>query len=428
MGWIVASLSVPLEQEFICANFGQLPAGASVEGLGTVHPDLNISTSGSAVVVHEGVPPVAYGAPNGPGSIANNGVGALAPDSQASQGFYDSQRIHDYVFTFAPDITADGFTVKMLDFGDFNPTGATEHQVTLVAYDSNNVEVDTHMLEFTSDAAINPTSGSAGNLQITGDAVSAQSGQPGNFAFTVSGTDIVRVELHFSSNVSPAASTDPNIALAVLCYAPEQPPEPPDSVCGDFSQLPAGASVEGLGTVHPDLNINSLSGTAVSIEEEEAPVAYGAPNGPTSTANNGVGTLAGFFDNSRIHNYEFSFAPGVTVNFFSVKTLDFGDFNPSNAIEHGAILTAYDSNDVEIDSQMLEFTSDGTITPTSGSAGNLQLTGDAISAQEGQPGNFTFTVAGAGIARVEFKFSNNVNPTASSDPNVALAVLCFNTE
>src|SRR5690606_35909898 len=58
----------------------------------------------------------------------------------------------------------------------------------------------------------------------------------------------------------------------------------------------------------------------------------------------------------------------------------------------------------------------------------LQLTGDAISALPGQPGNFTFDVTATGVTRVVLKFNNNVAANRPSDPNFGLAVLCFQPE
>ncbi|MBK7896494.1 MAG: hypothetical protein IPJ90_16790 [Anaerolineaceae bacterium] len=320
-----------------CADFAQVDVGSSVEGLGTVYPTLNISTSGNAISVAENQQPRAYGAPNGDASISNGGVSILG------NGFSDIEQQHDYSFTFAPNVTVDYFSVNMLDYGDFNPNLATEHAVALVAYDTNGEVVSSDTLSFTSDGDRLPQGGSAGDLWLTGDAVSSMPGDPGNYFFTVTGNAITRVALEFSSNLGVGA-TDPFFALSVLCFSTEdQPIQPPAStVCANFAQLPVGTSVEGLGTIHPDLNI-STTGNAIVVAEGQTPRAYGAPNGDNSISNGGVDVLLnGFYDDTQRHQYSFSFAPGVTVDYFSLNMLDYGDFNPVMATNHSGSLVAYD--------------------------------------------------------------------------------------
>ena len=298
-----------------CVDFSTIAVGSSVEGLDTVHPDLAINTSsGSAVAVAEGVFPSAYGGPNGTNSIPNGGMGIL-------QGFYDKSRVHDYVFTFRPGKTVNVFSIKSLDFGDLNAPRATEHEMSLVAYDSLGNVLDTHTLAFTSDGLGFPRDGSAGDLWITGDA-SAEEGQPGNFTFTVSGNDISRVEMHYNSNSdTPELPTDPYFGLTLLCF---EEVVPPASLCADFATLEPDTSVEGLGTIHPDLEIRTGSGSAVAVHEGVTPGAYGGPNGGGSIPNVGMGVLQGFYDKSRIHDYVFTFGPNQSVSVFTLKMLDFG--------------------------------------------------------------------------------------------------------
>lgn len=402
-----------------CADFTQVGVGNSVEGLGTVHPNLNITTSGNAIAVAENQEPRAYGAPNGDASIPNGGVEILG------SGFSDIEQSHDYVFTFSPDVTVDYFSVQMLDYGDFNPVNATEHAVTLMAYDANNVVVSSHQLSFTSDGQTLPRGGSAGDLWLTGDAVSSTAGQPGKYSFTVSGNAITRVALEFSSDLGPGA-TDPLFALAILCFSTEDEPiEPPaGTVCADFSQMPVGTSVEGLGTIHPNLNI-STTGNAIVVAETQEPRAYGAPNGDNSIPNGGVDVLLnGFYDETKVHEYAFTFSPNVTADYFSVQMLDYGDFNPFLATQHSISLAAYDIDGNLIDVNTLSYTSSASNLPRSGSAGDLWFTGDAITSNPGQPGNYTFFVSGSEIARLELQFSSNLGPGVT-DPNFALSVLCF---
>jgi len=399
-----------------CVDFNILAPGESVEGLGTVHPNLNISSVGDVIAVTDGAGPAAYGAPNDENSVRNYGLGTLG-------GFSAIDKVHDYNFTFAPDVTVDFFTVKMLDYGDLNRARASTHEVTLVAYNDSGVTVDADTLSFTSDGTGLPTNGSAGNLQLTGDAT-ANEGMPGNYTFIVAGTGISRLEIQFSSDVGDTA-TDPNLGLAVLCFELEQTPPPiipPNAVCANFSDLPLGASVEGLGVVLPELNIIS-NGDVIAIAEGTGPAAYGGPNNENSIRNNGVAPLGGFSAIDKVHDYNFAFAPNVTVNYFTVQMLDYGDLNRERATEHEVILVAYDTLDAIVDSAILSFTSDGTVLPTSGSAGNLQITGDAT-ADPGMPGNYTFTVLGSGITRLEVQFSSDVGNVAT-DRNFGFANLCF---
>jgi hypothetical protein len=194
-------------------DFSQFSPGDPIEGLGTVHPLLEITTSGGlAVALFPGELPGNYGAPNDEESIRNGGM-------TASGGFGDpTARVNDFVFTFASGYTAESFSVRMLDHGDFNPGHAASHTISLVARDSTGQVLDSHVLSYTSDTAGNPTTGSAGNLQLTGDAVTASSGEPGRFAFAVSGSDIARVELVHTNNGSrpSGASSDPNIGFDYL--------------------------------------------------------------------------------------------------------------------------------------------------------------------------------------------------------------------
>ncbi len=460
-----STLSPP---QTVCINFAALPAGTSVEGLGTMYPDLNIASSGDVVSIQEGDATAAgYGAPNpvanlGP-SILNNGLGPMG-------GFMDVTRNHDYTFTFSPNYTVSNFSLKMLDYGDYNAVNAVQHSSSLVAYNGNNQQVAQDTLSFTSDAGTSPISGSAGNLQLTGDAITAVNEQPGNYTFDVSASGITRLQLNFDNNQVPGTPADPNFGLAVLCFQPEPvdptptpspsptntpPPTntpsptptntpsptptntptaiptntPPQNICINFNQLNPGDSVEGLNTLYPGLNI-STSGSAVAIRQADPTAAgFGAPNPIANLGdtiiNNGIGSYGGFVDVYRNHDYQFTFADTEAVKYFTIQMLDFGDFNPMRATVHEVALVAYNAQNQVVVSDVLTFTSDDAVNPISGSAGNLQLTGDAITAVSGEPGNYTFEVAGNNIVRLELQFSNNVQDGAVSDPNLGLAVLCF---
>ena len=96
------------------------------------------------------------------------------------------------------------------------------HQAALVAYDTDNNIIDTHMLEFTNNGTAQPRRSSLGDLYIIADAVTAYDGEPGRMMYRVvsNGPAIARVELHFSSDLSSNLPTDPLFALADLCYLP----------------------------------------------------------------------------------------------------------------------------------------------------------------------------------------------------------------
>jgi hypothetical protein len=100
----------------------------------------------------------------------------------------------------------------MLDFGDYNPTGSTSTLVTITAYNASNVAVASQQLSYTAVGLISPL---YGNLAITGDAISAIPGQPGNWTWNVSGSGIVRVVLDFG------VGYDPNIGLDLLSFTVE---------------------------------------------------------------------------------------------------------------------------------------------------------------------------------------------------------------
>lgn len=399
----------------VCADFNQIELGNTVEGLGTVHPDLNISTTGNAVAIDENEEPFAFQGPND-APIPNLGVIPF-------NGFFDEERLHNYNFSFRQGFSVDMFSIKMLDYGDRNEHFATEHEVSLVAYDVNNVVVDSDTLAYTSDTSINPRTGSAGDLFITGDAAT-QSGNPGNYTFIVEGSGIAYVELQFSNNVV-ASHSDSYFGLAALCFGSESVTPPSSVGCANFADLAPGTSVEGLGTVHPALNI-STTGNAVSIREDTEPFAYQAPNVGTPIPNLGVDPFDGFFDETLQHDYSFSFAQDTAVNYFTLKMLDYGDRNEQLATEHNVSLIAYDGDGAIVDVDTLTYTSDSDINPRTGSAGDLFITGDAAT-QPGNPGNYTFVVEGSDIARVELEFSNNVNDV-HSDSYFGLAVLCFEPE
>lgn len=214
-----------------CADFASFQPGDSVEGLGTVTPTLDIaSTSGvagaEAVAQQEGETPASYGAPNGSGSTMNGCLDDYHSDPGVAGGFSDlatknAGASHAYEFTVADDVTLSDFSLRMLDFGDYNPGRDTHHYAEMVAYDAADAEVDRMELEYYTNGGVNPTTAWDtaahdtvlwSNLQSQGDACDATAGDPGNWVWSVSGDDIVRVELTFGDG------HDPNVAFTDLCF------------------------------------------------------------------------------------------------------------------------------------------------------------------------------------------------------------------
>ena len=216
------TLAILRGAEATMIDFSGLAPGASVTGFGTVHPSLNIHTTGNVgEAVFLGLSPGGYGAPNGSGSVSNNGV------NPTLGGFSDTgARVHDFVFDLS--VAADSFSVRVLDWGDFNQGNATEHSVTLRALDASDVLVDSTTFSFDSDSASNPHTGSQGDLFLTGDAIDASPGQAGNLTLNLAGSGIMKVEFLWSHNGSRAANaaSDPNIAFDNLTIGFVDVPEP----------------------------------------------------------------------------------------------------------------------------------------------------------------------------------------------------------
>lgn len=412
--WVTAGVTVrntpPDETSLVCPDFQALPAGLPISGdFGLLHPDLKIENTGETVVLHEGEEPLAYWAPNDY-KVMNGGLGEMG-------GFSDRKNQHDYLFTLLPTANAHYFSVRMLDFGDYNPKRATQHLVALVAYDADGNEVSSDVLEF-------PSGGGVRGLFEQGDAVSAQPGEPGKRLFKVftpaDGPVIATVKLVFDSNVAPDKPSDPMIGFSNLCWGSEPPPPPPEEVCADFTSLTPGTSVEGLGVVMPNLNIGGI-GNVVAAAEDVEPLAYWAPNlAPDRRINGGMGIDGGFFDSSRRNNYEFSFAPGTSLSEFRLRMLDFGDYNPNRAKFHQVILFGYNSRGSVVAMDELVFA-------TRGSIRDFDLGGDAVDSIPGQPGNFEFQLQDpfGSIVRTELVFKSDVPGIAATDPIFGLSDLCY---
>lgn len=190
----------------ITADLSRFAAGASIEGMGKVIPNLNIDARGTAVKIAVGMQPNIYFAPNG-GGVAN---GELV----AGGGFSDlitknAQQAHKYIFTFATGTSVSNFSLHMLDFGDLNPTLSTTHYASMTAYNVADEVVAKHELTYTSSAEQNPhTSDLYGDLFVSGDAASGLPGQPGNWTWSVSGNGIVKVVLEFGVGFDPNIGFD----------------------------------------------------------------------------------------------------------------------------------------------------------------------------------------------------------------------------
>jgi hypothetical protein len=206
---------------------------------------------------------------------------------------------------------------------------------------------------------------------------------------------------------------------------------PPARFTADFSQIPVGESVEGMGKVAPYLNIDAKR-LAVKVAQAD-PISgvrdgfvYIAPN-RGGIANGGLVADGGFSDvetknviPSEPPEYTFTFAPGVEITQFSLHMLDYGDLNMpldlAPVTSHRAVMTVYDANGNEIPSANRE------LSYTTGAVRNppeLRESGDAVGAKLGEPGNWNWNISGTGIARIVLSFPEGF------DPNIAFDLLSF---
>jgi hypothetical protein len=417
--------------EFISANFSNIPAGQSVEGMGRVAPYLNIDAKGTALRVVEANDPVIYLSPNGLQTIVGIVNGGLAADG----GFSDldtrnPQEPHLYTFTFAPGVSITNFSLHMLDFGDWNPTRSINHYASMTAYDANGLEIPNakQVLSYTTPPDESPRASSLyGDLFFTGDALNAIPGQPGNWVWNISGNGIMKVVLEFGEG------HDPNVAFDLLSFTTECAGCPPEFISANFSSIPAGQSVEGMGRVAPYLNIDA-KGIALHVVQDGLPQVYLAPNGASQT-NGGLGFGGGFSDiptkdKLEPHLYTFYFDVDKPITNFSLHMLDFGDWNHNTKRFHRAIMIAYDAhvNGNVVSTQELSYETLPVPGPRwSDPYGNLRASGDALSARPGEPGNWVWNIVGNGILRVELRFGYEVGGDMQNgyDPNIAFDSLSF---
>lgn len=224
------------DAESTLIDFESFSPGDTIEGPGKVHSDLKItSAGGGTVVVEEGAileDTRIYLAPNLRSSFPFNGclgnpgeitLSLISGDpsenndfyeikngtSKYGQGFSDKstqvvQLPHSYTFDILNGKTVSNFSIQMLDFGDHNPSEKTNHTVIATAFDSLNNVVDSQTLTYVSDNQINPReSNTEGDLWFTGDACTAQCGDPGNYHFHLSGTGITKVTLSMEEGHDP---------------------------------------------------------------------------------------------------------------------------------------------------------------------------------------------------------------------------------
>jgi hypothetical protein len=211
-GSVTPTVTPPVCQpEMITADFSTVQNDQSVEGLGVVAPHLIIDAIGTAKRISSGVAPFVFGAPNTT-FATNNGLAANGGFSDVDTR--NAVQPHSYTFSFTPDVSVSEFSLHMLDYGDYNPSGSPSSVATMTAYNVSNGVVAQQVLDFTN---VNLQSPEYGDLLIAGDAITATPGQPGNWTWNVSGTGIVRIVLEFG------AGYDPNIAFDTLTFTTECP-------------------------------------------------------------------------------------------------------------------------------------------------------------------------------------------------------------
>jgi hypothetical protein len=208
---IALAKELALQNQESCLTLDNLKKGDVVEGLGVAHPDLNISTSGEAIVLEEGKEPALY--------ISNHNEVFNGCISRISKGFGDKHRYHDYTFTVVPEKTFSNLSLRLLDFGDLNKAKASEHVVSLVGYDANGHIVSTDIFSYTSKGKkLYQENVLLGNRLKIGDACSAQPGDVGNRPYAVAGSDMVLVRLEYYNNKTGNKPSDPNFAVGDLCF------------------------------------------------------------------------------------------------------------------------------------------------------------------------------------------------------------------
>lgn len=208
-----------------------------------------------------------------------------------------------------------------------------------------------------------------------------------------------------------------SLANAPAAAAPCVPASCPGAFHGvTFEALAPGALVEGPGTLDPDLRLFSVpwsfgAGCATGVTrviEELNPLPFSSYTSASGTNGCLDGVRGMGHPANCVLDYDFTFAPGVTVGCFSIKLFDFGDYYPYGGTTHGATLTAYDASSAAV-----------SVATLAGGAAVDSTSGDACLSQAGMPGNFTLSVSGTGITRVELRFG------PSPDPNIGFDSIAF---
>jgi len=227
----------------VCIDFedlGNLANGDCVEGLGTVHDLLDISDAiigENLILIQEGTVPKAY-----TGGVAGINE-CLDPINEDGHGFGidvdDDTETENLKFTFDPDISVTSFSIRLVDYGDNFPylwNFDSTHTVRLVAYNRVNeptpeypdpprIPLDIDELTFTSTGlgetitTLNGVDITDVSLSTAGDACFANTGEPGQWMFSVSAEEIVCVELQFiNDSYDFPVSTDSDVAFDDICF------------------------------------------------------------------------------------------------------------------------------------------------------------------------------------------------------------------
>jgi hypothetical protein len=197
-------------------------------------------------------------------------------------------------------------------------------------------------------------------------------------------------------------------------------------------------SVEGAGLAVPGLIItNEDPDTEIVKIIESSPVGGyggGSMNIPNACIPDGfgfadVGILNNGAPETKAHRYRFSFTGNRTVDSFSVRVFDWGDFLPNGANSdqtYWIALLAYDIDDNLLAEDRITFTSTTSSINNRNTPefGNLAVAGDACDAEEGQPGRGNLEVNASGIYRLELHYRD----LQSMDPHSGFRFPDFNLE
>jgi hypothetical protein len=214
----ISNLQFCVEEEECIDILADLQAGDEITGSTFGNVTITSSVAGNTIVAaEEGKDPGFYGAPNGDGSLTNGCMGETIDIGFGDINAKEAKAPQNLDFTF--DNPVSEFELRMLDFGDFNPTGASKHLIEITAFNSGGMVVDSETIEYYTDGSVNPTKGYETsalstvvyeNLNVEGDACGAEEGDIGDYTFLLTG-DIAKVELRFPSG------HDPNIAFDLPC-------------------------------------------------------------------------------------------------------------------------------------------------------------------------------------------------------------------